>query len=171
MQQEELRFDLSTPIEYSVKGSGDLTSGDFILLKAPSHKNTKECSKLKQAFFRSLPTETPDPEVVEKAREARRELQGEDEDDDVTFSGEEVIILIAKDKNVELAEFLDVAKKLLTSGSVAEMEGETKLTHFMVDKMSYDDFERLTGEYVANFILASSVAAMNAKRSKQSATS
>lgn len=149
---EELRFDLKNPVEFSL--NGELAKGEFILCKGPTFKESKQCSILKQAFFRALPDIDSNTDVPEKT-----------DDSPVDIKGTDVIVLLSRSKEVDLGMVLDVAKKLLTSG-VAMMEGEVKLTSYVIDKMTYYDFERLVGEYMANFILESSLLGIEEKSSK-----
>lgn len=147
----EIQFHLKTPISYS--NSGEIVDGSFITLKAPSSRNSKECAKLKQAFFRSI---DQNAEVDESSKQAAAEGTSEN-------SADGVVIMLAMSKDVELDEVMDTARKLFTSGNnIAMVEGEAKLTSPLIDKMTLEDFEQMTGEYMLRFILASALAKMKA---------
>ncbi len=146
----EFQYRLLNPLPYS--SGGDIIDGTFITLSAPSSRNSKECAKLKQAFFRSI---DQNAEVDEDAKEAAAESE---------HTGEGVMIMLAMSKDVELDDVMDTARRLFTSGNnIAMVEGEGKLTSPLVDKMTMDDFEKMTGEYMLRFILASALAKMNPK--------
>jgi hypothetical protein len=63
-----------------------------------------------------------------------------------------VVSAIYGSNSIDANVVWEQAKALFKEG-VALVDGEQKLTAPMIDKMSPDDFEKLTGEYVANFTL------------------
>ncbi len=140
----EFQFNVVTPFTYASKGEN--VDATFITLSAPTSKHSRECSALKQAFFRALPREEKKVDAPEKFE----------------VSGTEVMTLIAMSKDVDLADVMDVGKKLLTN-NLAMVEGEVKLTMNLIERMSQDDVESMIGEYMVNFTLASSLAKMNEK--------
>ena len=142
-KMEEFQFDLDTPFNYAYKG--DEQAAEFITLKAPTSRNRSTQAKLKQAFFRALPKD-------ESSRDEIKEESSQDSSDELT--GAQIMTLIAMSKDVELGEVIIIATEIFTSG-VALVEGEEKLTRTLLDLMGYDDLERMTGEYMANFIVAS----------------
>lgn len=141
--KKEIMYQLEQPLPYAKAGA--MIDGSFIALTAPTSKNMSECAFLKQAFFRALPKTT----TAERAASA-----GDADGDEITGAG--VITLITMSKDVDLAGVLITAKELFTSG-VAMVEGEVKLTKPLLDTMMQDDLEAMTGEYMANFILASAL--------------
>lgn len=141
--KKEIIYTLEQPLPYAK--AGVMIEGSFIALMAPTSKNMSECAFLKQAFFRALPKTT----AAEQAANA-----GEADESDITGAG--IITIITMSKDVDLAGVLITAKELFTSG-VAMVDGEVKLTKPLLDAMSQDDLEAMTGEYMANFILASAL--------------
>lgn len=142
----EFEYELKRKFQYALKG--EQTEASFITLKAPTSANLKECAFLKQAFFRSLPTD-----AEEKAQALKDEVKDE------TVNGEEIMLLISMSQNVELISVLVTARELFAS-NVAFVDGETKVTKPILDSISQDDLEAMVGAYMANFILASSIAQM-----------
>ena len=71
----------------------------------------------------------------------------------IDFTGEDILSLIYA-SNVDMDKVLLNAKELFTTG-VAMVEGVTKLNKLLMDQMTLDDFEKMTGEYIANFIASS----------------
>lgn len=136
----EYQYDLKRKFNYAK--SGESKEASFILLKAPNSTNRKECAQLKQAFFRSLP-------------EPKESTDNKDEDS-VDIKAGDVMVLIARSPNVDYAEFLEIASKLMIS-NVALVDGDTKLTIPIMNQMSNDDVEGMVGEYMVNFILASAL--------------
>lgn len=142
----EIDFHLTTTFNYSHKGES--TEATFIRLTAPTSRHSRECAALKQAFFRAVP----------------RNEDAEQPDDLADPEGQDVITMIAMSDRVELPDVLDVARKLFTNG-VAMIDGETKLTNPLIDRMSQDDWEAMIGEYMVGFTLASSLRVMKEKLS------
>ena len=136
-KQKDVLVTLSEPLKYAYEG--ELVEGTFIQLNPPTSRNMTECAFQKQAFYRSIPknVEAPDENAS---------------DDPVT--GEMIMQLILMSDTVDLGPVLISGRELLTSG-VALVEGETKLTKPLMNDISQNDLEKLVGEYMANFILAS----------------
>lgn len=143
-KKTEIDYHLLTPFTYA--HGGGTHEASFIRLLAPTSKVARECAYLKQAFFRSVPK---DADAGDKAEAA--ELP----------SGEDVMMVLAMSKDVELPDVLDVARKLFTAPKIAMVDGEAKLTNHLIDTMDQDDFERMLGEYLVGFTLASQLAKMS----------
>lgn len=139
----EFVFELDEPLEYAYKG--DPAEATFITLLAPTSKQMDHCAFLKQAFFRAIPRD-----IEEKDEE-------EDKSDPVTGAGIMQLILMSRD--VDFGPVLITGRELLTSG-VALIEGETKLNKPLAEKLGMDVLEKMVGEYMANFILASELQKM-----------
>ena len=151
MSQPEIKYVLTTPFTYSHKGG--LQEASFVELTSPTSRHSKECGALKQAFFRAQNS-------LQVSKGARQGVEIPDE----KINGEDVVMMLAASKDVDLPEVFDVARKLFTGG-VALLDGETKLTVGVIDRMSQDDFEAMLGEYLVNFTLASLLEKMNEKSS------
>ena len=141
--QTEFTYELRQGFEYASKG--ELAQAAFITLKAPTSKNITECAHLKQSFFRAIPKDRPEVEAQEEA---------------AGITGDDIMTLIMMSPEVDLAVVLLTARELFSSG-VALVDGETKVTKPIIDVMSQADLETMTGEYLANFILASVLQKMN----------
>lgn len=149
MVESEFTYELETHFDYGKVG--ELVTAKFITLKVPSTKDIVFCSQLKQAFMRSVPKDTG--EITDEQREAAKK-EGD-------LNGTAIMFMIAASPDVKLENVLLSAKELFTSNSgLALIDGETKLTKPLAELMSIDDLETMTGEYLANFILASSLQKM-----------
>lgn len=149
----EIIHELKVPFNYSYQGESQKAS--FITLKPPSSKNLKECAYLKQCFFRSLPN--TDEEVKDG------ETVGED-----GIDAESILIMMSMSEKVNLDTVLLTAVKLFTSNNVGLIDGETQLKQSHVDLLGYGELEEMTGKYLENFILASSLKKMSLRSSKKS---
>lgn len=137
----ELTYTLTSPFDYAHKG--EQVAASWIELKPPTSKNMTQCAALKQAFYRALPD---DGEVKDETADK----------ENIEINGDDIMSLIIRSKDVELITVLLHARELFTSG-LALVDGEEKLTKPLLDMMSNDDVENMTGEYLANFILASAL--------------
>ena len=154
LPESEFNYPLLVPFKYASK-SGDNSNATFILFTAPSAKVIKECSALKQAFFRAM------GEQQEKDNTAT-----DNDEKEVVIEGHDIIQLISTSSSVDLPEILDIAKKLFTAPGIALIDGESKFTDNNIGRVSYEDFELMLGHYLVNFILASSLNRLQNKSTK-----
>jgi hypothetical protein len=155
IQKIEFEYILKTKFGYASKG--ETAEATFITLFAPTSKTTRQCAALKQAFFRAM---------------GEQEGGGGEEQTDSSFDieGSDVMALLAMSKNVDLPDVIDISKQLFKMPGIALVDGETKLGESLIDRMSVDDIEDMLGEYMINFILASSLKRLREKSSKVSQT-
>lgn len=140
--ETEVIHELIKPFKYTPKNSGDETEAQFITLKEPSVKQLAACSTLKQAFVRVVAAE--------------QEKDGGDVDTSSdTDKGrmEDNIINALYASDEDISKLFLTAKELFRDVSL--VDGEKKLTVPMLDLMGIEDIEKMTGKYMANFILAS----------------
>ena len=145
--KKEFNFTLSTSIQYANKG--EMVEASFISLKAPNSKLLNITSDLKQAFFRAFPKSSESQPSTEEKKK-----------DDLELSGDMVMTMISMSESVELKSVLLLAKELFTQRGVALVDGEVQLTKPLIEEMDVDDFQDMVGEYLVNFILASSLEKM-----------
>lgn len=148
----EHQFTLTRELKYS--SHGDQVNASFIMLKAPSSRNKRECAFLKQAFLRASHSLADDSK--EKPEKAPK------------LTGNDVVTMLGMSKEVDLGEVYVVAQKLFTDGGVALIDGEAKFTKHVADSMDQDEFERMVGEYLVNFTLASTLREMGKDSSEGS---
>ena len=144
----EIEFYLSSPMSYADHGERRETL--HILLKAPNSKVSRECSAIKQAFARAANPTAAQQEAAAKAKAAGRVMEDSGDPDP-----EEVILLLAQSSVVDLPDVLEVARRLFLSPGIALVDGSEKLTAHALESVSQDDFERMLGEYMVGFTLAS----------------
>lgn len=134
---KEITYELKSPIDYAHKGN--MATASFLTLSAPTSRNIAECAALKQAFFRALP-KSGQPSAGDSKQE------GDPRPEDITA-------MLASSKDVEYSQVLLTMRDLLPH--VAKVDGEERMTRPLVDSMSPEDLELVTGVYLLNFILAS----------------
>ena len=133
-------FTLSEPIDYQAKGEN--TKASLLELSAPAVNNRKKVAKLKQGFMRVINgLKNPDAKGAEGKKSNEK------------VKPEEILALIQMGA-IEYDEYMDIFVSLLVSG-ICKVEGEVDITQHMVDKISFEDMERLMGEYLINFIIGS----------------
>ena len=132
-------FTLSSPVKFHEKGE---TVESFLLeLMAPSAKNRKKIAKLKQGFMRVVGE-------LQNDKPAQKEEKG-----DHKVKPEEILALLQMG-SIDYADYIDIFMDLLTSG-ICNADGSTSLTVSMAESISFEDIEKLMGEYLVNFILGS----------------
>ncbi len=148
----EFRYVLASTFQYSKEG--EQTNAKFIALTAPTSKCMRECAALKQAFFRAIDDQ-------KDAKAARGDV-----DTDLEITGEDILSMLSMSKTVDLPDLLDTAKQLFLMPGIALIDGEHKLKTTLIERMHIDDFQNMFGEYMVNFILASSLKLLKEKSSK-----
>lgn len=142
----EVQHTLEEPFEYAHRG--EQVTAEFVILKAPTSRHSKECAVLRQAFYvASLQYAERVGGGVEKEV---KEAEGAD------LSPSEVLDFISACPDVDLGKVFEVSKKLFVSG-LALLDGEERVTTGLMDKLSQADFEAMVGKYLRNFTLASSL--------------
>ncbi len=135
----EFQFELNTPVKYHA--GGEELDGNFITLTAPSKKQMKNNIALKEAFFKGI-----------SAQEAQTS-SGSNVSDQPELTGADVIDMMYM-SGVPMHNVLLSATELFKSG-VAKIDGSVSLTQPILDGISQDDLEAMTGDYMVNFTLAS----------------
>lgn len=148
----EFRFVLARTFQYSK--DGEQVNAKFISLQAPTSKCMRECAALKQAFFRAMGDQQDTVTAVKTDKE-------------IDIKKEDILFMISMSKTVDLPDLLDTAKQLFLLPDIALVDGEHKLKNTLIERMSVDDFQNMFGEYMVNFILASSLKLLREKSSKE----
>lgn len=151
--KSEFTFTLTTPINYSE--GGKFVDAFELTLKAPSNKNRNECAKLKQGFFRAL----KDLESMGKNKPDAKEEKAEPESD---IDGDAILSIIMMADSVDYEKYQEAFRLLVTNG-VCEISTTQKLNTDLYNNLSNADSERLMGDYLANFLLASQLQKMKGK--------
>ena len=125
---------------------GDEVVAEFVQLVAPSSKQRKHTTFLKQAFFRALNSLQGSAEAKEEGA-VEKEMEAID------------VMAMLYMSDVDMNTVLLSAIELFSSG-VALVDGEQKFTKPIIETLSADDLEIMTGTYLVNFTLASALAKM-----------
>lgn len=141
-------YELQTPFNYA-KG-GDEVAANFIELSGPTYKQMQWVSAIKQVVMNAF------LEITERTTEAVKE---ENKEEPVTQDGSDMLKALYG-SNQDLNKLFVNCQELFRNGA-ALVDGETKLTVPLMEKMSMEDFEGLVGCYLANFTLPSLVGGQN----------
>ena len=139
-------FTLSEPIKYQKDGAN--TEASMLELTSPAVNNRKKVARMKQGFMRVI------GELPESAKLEAKESADKKEDDEKEKTNPREILSLLQMGSIDYADYVDIFVSLLTSG-ICKVEGETPITAHMLDKVSFEDIEKLMGEYFVNFILTS----------------
>lgn len=145
--KKEIIVELTNKFPYSHKGM-PVEAAEFIALFPPTSKHMDHIAYLKQCFYRSIPTDTNGSEEI-----------GSKKDEDKEIDGSSLLQLMMMSDKVEIKNVFLTAKELFCSG-IAMVDGQEKLTKTLLDLVDLDDFEKMVGDYLANFILASALQKM-----------
>lgn len=146
---EDLMYELKSPFEYAHKG--DIRKAEFITLNAPTVENIGYVAKLKQGFMKAVSSQqqqSSTPEVQSDADGSIEDLNGE------------MIMAMLSMSDIDYAAYLQTAKAVFSDTGIAMIDGEEPLKKVLISKMSVDDLEAMTGEYLKVFILTSALKMM-----------
>ena len=138
-QQNHFDFQLSQPIKYA--HAGQEVESTHIQFTSPSKKQMEHNVILKEAFFKAV-------------RDASQYAEGKQQDDIGEISGDDVMAMLYMTEGLDMYKILLSATQLFLSG-VARIGGEESLTQPLIDEICQDDLEKMTGEYLVNFTIAS----------------
>ncbi len=142
---DEIFYKLLKPFDYSFKG--EVRSAEFVTLKAPAVNNIASIAKLKQGFMRAI--------ISDKNTEGNKNSGTDNKDDDLDIFTGQMIIAALSISNVDYAEYLETAKTVFTNSNICLIDGEIQFNNELTKKLSFDDLEGMTGEYLRVFILSS----------------
>ena len=138
----EVITELKQPFNYAHKG--DTQEASFITLMPPTFKQIDKIAPMKQAFVGAINDLSSDTQQAAPDADAAS-------DEEIT--GPQIMALMYR-SSCDMTKVFLHAQELFKSGA-ALVDGEVKLTTPLMEKMSVGDFERLVGDYLANFIAPS----------------
>lgn len=127
----------------------------FVLMKAPSVRNLKSVSKLKQAFTRAI-SEVQNKNKSNEPQTPKHSDDGESNNDDEQMDSESIIAIL-ESSNEDMDQITVWFQQFMVSSQLFWVEGEAKvpMTEKLVQQLSIPDFYKLMGDYLLVFILAS----------------
>lgn len=144
----ELTYTLKTKFQYAFKG--DMRDADFVILNAPTVQSIGYVAKLKQGFMRAVASQKRD--AGDSVGPIEDSSSGQDE-----ITGPMIMSMLSM-SDIDYAAYLQTAKAVFSDPGIAMLDGEEPLVKKgLMDKMSADDLEAMTGEYLQAFILTSAL--------------
>ena len=132
---------LQRPISYD--SNGEKVMAQSVMLYAPNSVQLSNSTFMKQKFFQA---------VSSVKGESKKEDDGKKISD---LSGQDILMMMYM-SDVDMVKFMIAAKELLKSG-VAKLDDKEKMNATLLEKLSDEDFEKLVGDYLVNFTLASAL--------------
>jgi len=148
---EEITYELKSPFEYAFKG--EMRDAGFVTLRAPTVENIGYVSRLKQGFMKAV---TAQKQVVD-AKDTESNDSGSIDD----LTGEMIMAMLSM-SDIDYAGYMNTAKATFLDSGIALLDGEEPLKKTLMSKMSVQDLEGMTGEYLKVFILTSALEMMKA---------
>lgn len=151
-------YTLKHPFQYT--SGGDVVDASFITITAPNYKQLQHAVPIKQAFAAAI------SEI--SVSDADREKAEQSKDESEQIQPEQAMQLIYASSR-DATKTLLYAAELFKAGA-ALIDGETKITAPLLDKMSGEDFEGLVGAYLVNFIVPSLTGGTKESKGRKSAS-
>jgi hypothetical protein len=145
-------YPLKDKITYTFEGH--VETAEFFELRAPTSRNRRECALLKQSFYVALKEQQTS--ISDDEREKAKDRLNDASDEDLSLDGDEILAIMSMAGGIELDKVIDLAVKLFTNGA-AFVDARVKVNQQHIDRLSYDDLESMTGEYLKVFLLRSAL--------------
>lgn len=150
MEATEITVHLDSPFTYAFKG--DKRESQFITIYPPSMRQHKQAAALKQSIIQMSMKAAVNAGGVSEAVDDKG--ASDEEDDSEGLDADTVIFMLYASEHVDVNVVFQQAEDLLLCQGIAMVDGEQKLNGPLIQKMSPEDFEKLVGEYISNFIKA-----------------
>lgn len=154
----QIEYQLTTPVRFHSSAAGGQEEATFVILKAPTSRQSKFAGALRQGFMQAMREQMNNEKLMaaaQAAAKAAREAAGgedlEEDPQDSEPSGIQVMNTVAMAEKVDYVAFLDAGKKLLASGAML-FNGSVFAKENPIEKMSLLDVEEAIGRYISNFI-------------------
>lgn len=154
MSLHSIDFRLNTPVKYAAK-NGMQEEADTLILRAPTMNNMRYAAKIKESVFKAYKQIMGDPSVKDLMKKSES-MPEEDkkrvrESTEYQGSGLEVLFMMGAD----CAAIFDDIKHIFLNGG-CYISDEIRMTDNILSSLSYEDFERMAGEYINVFFTSSS---------------
>lgn len=148
MSKRDIMYTLNEPFEYAFKGEQEAAT--FITLLPPTARHIANIAPVKSYIMQAIEwvQNLPDADTAET-------VEGDGSGGDVESIDPKVMMnTLDRAPGVEVAKVLLHINEMLTSG-LALVEGETRFTKPMLDRLSIPDIYGIAGTFIVNFIVPS----------------
>lgn len=150
--KKELEFELSEMIQIhhadKQSGTSEILDTNKLILKAPSYNTYDERIRLRQGYMQAVKA------LQSTIKDNVPDQSDSDGDTNDKITGE-VVINVLYMSDIEMVPYMKIFEALLLN--VCYVDGKVQLTKTILNKIDLDDLERMLGEYIANFIIPSSM--------------
>lgn len=151
----ELDFELPEPIEIANTKTGLMEKTSVVNLRAPSRKNAIEASRIKNLCTSAMMKASGGLSEDEKARirieQEKKSSQGIEEE---TLDGNGILtMLYAAGETIDFDNLFKMFERLLCNGCGYILD--QPITSGVLELLSFEDYEDLLGEFIANFLMRS----------------
>lgn len=148
MDDFNFNYELKHPFQYAA--GKEQATASFITLKSPTYSVLKYIVPIKQALSAAV-LSIQEKTIIE---ESQASATGNDGDDDDAIDGVSVMQMLYM-WDGDLSKVFVNSQELFRSPGIAMVDGETKLTMPLIEKIDPVDFEAMVGGYIANFLAQS----------------
>lgn len=138
---DEFEFELSTKIKFQSPAGEE--ESNILLLKSPLAKHERTLTKLQQKFVKA---------IIDAGRK-NASNQSSKKTEQKTPSATEVIIVLQQ-SDLDYYDFKEDFYSMILNGLCFIGDG-IKVTKDLLSNVSFDDKDKLLGEYFANFMMPS----------------
>ncbi len=139
--KNEFDFKLNQPLKYTAEGQNAETMS--LILIAPSQKDGRLASKLKQGFMRAVKSLQKDN--VQQSQTAETSTS--------KISASEIVMMLYM-SDVDVDEYKEIFNELILNGN-CQLDSKQKLTRPLYEKLPTEETDRMLGEYLENFMMSS----------------
>ena len=151
-ENKEVIYNLQRGFDYALKGETQTAS--FLTLLPPTMKTHTLAAALKQSVMKMFKHVALEQQNVPQIEVAEKDIGSKDTDSEGgELDSSTVLTVMFSNDHVDVNVIFEQAKSLFRQGAIL-VDGEIKLNQVLIEKMSIDDFQNLTGEYIANFTVA-----------------
>ncbi len=148
--ETEVHYSLKNPFDYAIKG--DMKEAKFVILRSPTVSNIANVARLKQGFMKAITSQgNKNSSEVDDTKNKENDLSD--------LTGDMIMVMLSMSA-IDYAGYLETARSIFTDSDVCSIDGEIELSKTLIKKMSADDLESMTGEFLKYFILTSALRTM-----------
>ncbi len=145
----DFSYTLQHPVGFANNGSKDEIT--TIILSSPSANQLQASRKLKQHVMRGL------MDISNRNKGNSETLDDTQADDEDVSIDAKAYIAMLYSSSLDIEEYFNAFKDLLRKGVAKINDTDVKLITDLYDELSPEDAENILGEYIANFLIPSSM--------------
>lgn len=145
---KEFQFICNDEITYHINGAEVKTCN--LTLKAPSMMSSV-APLISQDIMIAIRSNVDSMKVSEESQKQIQNQQQEDEK--ITIKSRDILTLLYSAKVIDMNKFREKFIKLLLERNICLLDNQIPITKAHFEYISYDESNRLMGEYLSNFLI------------------